>query len=165
MPEVPPQVSPPGGSIVTARAPPLFAELRRLTTLWAQTTATLLPSIPLQATSEPSVVTVGREGNNHTNLDCGSIQCLLSRKHSKIMFDPVTGAHTVQDLDSTNGTYLNGNLLPGPHLLQHGDIISFGGPAAVSSQPPPPPSKKNPSPDPHLFQAQKKYTPFFNREP
>ena len=113
---------------------PLFAELRRMMPR-IPTTCTLPTIITLQATSESSVVTFGRQsGNNKVNLDCASVPALLSRNHAKIDFDPVSGVHTVTDLGSLNGTYLNGNILPtGPYPLQHGDIISFGGPANVSS--------------------------------
>ena len=116
----------------TARAPPMFAELRRVMTR-NPTTPTLPMTIPLQATHEASVVTVGRERSD-VNLDCDIVTRLISRKHAEIKFDPETGAHVLEDSNSTNGTYFNGNLVStGPLPLQHGDIVSFGGPANVNS--------------------------------
>ncbi|MBE35273.1 MAG: hypothetical protein CMI16_06925 [Opitutaceae bacterium] len=126
------------GGITRTRDPPLFAELRRVTT-WAPSTDTLPSTIPLQATDEARVVTIGREGSDVILDARESIERILSRKHAEIAFDPETGAHTVNDLDTLNGTYHNGNLLSrGPLVLQHGDIIGFGGPANVSSRFPTP---------------------------
>lgn len=137
VPQVPPPQVPPPPEVALPSAAlpmPLFAQLRRVMPR-IPTNSTLPIMIPLQATSERSVVTFGRQsGNNNVNLDCAIVQALLSRRHAKIDFDPESGVHTVTDLESLNGTYINGNILPtGPYPLQHGDIISFGGPANVSS--------------------------------
>jgi pSer/pThr/pTyr-binding forkhead associated (FHA) protein len=47
-----------------------------------------------------------------------------SRRHAAIVATP-TG-WSVEDLGSTNGTYLNGELLSGPAPLADGDAISIG---------------------------------------
>ena len=51
---------------------------------------------------------------------------LVSRRHAAIQ---VTGPHTavVRDLDSSNGTHLNGTRLAGPAALSAGDTIGIGG--------------------------------------
>lgn len=48
----------------------------------------------------------------------------VSRKHAE--FVCATGEVVVRDLGSTNGTKVNGVLITGEQLLQHGDVINFG---------------------------------------
>jgi hypothetical protein len=48
----------------------------------------------------------------------------VSRKHSE--FVCAAGEVVVRDLGSTNGTKVNGVLITGEQLLQHGDVINFG---------------------------------------
>jgi pSer/pThr/pTyr-binding forkhead associated (FHA) protein len=48
----------------------------------------------------------------------------LSRKHAK--FVKVGGGYQLEDLGSTNGTYVNGQRLMGPHQLASGELIMFG---------------------------------------
>lgn len=56
---------------------------------------------------------------------------LLSQQHSYIVLDE-NGCHCVRDLDSVNGTYVNGNLIPNELVkLKNGDVIGFGGPNRV----------------------------------
>ena len=47
----------------------------------------------------------------------------ISRKHSQIAFGP--GGYAIYDLNSENGTYVNGNRVR-EHFLQDGDIIMVG---------------------------------------
>lgn len=69
---------------------------------------------------------------------------LLSRKHTEIAHRD--GRYYVRDLESKNGTFLNGDLIRQPELLKHGDRIKVG-PAhftfvvdpGESVAPPPPP--------------------------
>jgi pSer/pThr/pTyr-binding forkhead associated (FHA) protein len=49
----------------------------------------------------------------------------ISREHAIILFDESTGAHTIEDLQSTNGTKVNGKGVRS-HELQHGDEIQIG---------------------------------------
>jgi hypothetical protein len=48
----------------------------------------------------------------------------VSRKHAE--FACAAGEVVVRDLGSTNGTKVNGVLITGEQLLQHGDVINFG---------------------------------------
>jgi pSer/pThr/pTyr-binding forkhead associated (FHA) protein len=48
----------------------------------------------------------------------------ISRKHAR--FVRVGGGYQLEDLGSTNGTYVNGQRLMGPHLLESGELIMFG---------------------------------------
>jgi hypothetical protein len=48
----------------------------------------------------------------------------VSRKHAE--FVCAAGEVVVRDLGSTNGTKVNGVLITGEQLLQHGDVINFG---------------------------------------
>ena len=49
----------------------------------------------------------------------------ISREHAIILFDEATGAYTVEDLQSTNGTKVNGKGARS-HELEHGDEIQIG---------------------------------------
>jgi len=49
----------------------------------------------------------------------------ISREHSIILFDEETGGYTIEDLQSTNGTKVNGKGVRS-HELEHGDEIQIG---------------------------------------
>lgn len=65
-------------------------------------------------------ITIGRRPSNDVVLpDAGA-----SGAHAKLL---VTGeALTILDLDSTNGTYVNEQLIQGPYILQPGDLVEIG---------------------------------------
>lgn len=48
----------------------------------------------------------------------------VSQVHARVFND--RGNITVEDLGSTNGTYVNGNRLTAPHILQLGDRVQIG---------------------------------------
>jgi pSer/pThr/pTyr-binding forkhead associated (FHA) protein len=48
----------------------------------------------------------------------------VSRRHAE--FVCAAGEVVVRDLGSTNGTKVNGVLITGEQLLQHGDVVNFG---------------------------------------
>ena len=50
---------------------------------------------------------------------------LVSKRHAVVAFD-ATGAATIADLDSKNGTYVNGQATRGPAPLKAGDRIMLG---------------------------------------
>lgn len=63
--------------------------------------------------------TIGRAPENFICLNHSSI----SGKHARIMptmLDPV-----IEDLGSTNGTYVNGHKLAGPYVLRNGDTVKL----------------------------------------
>ena len=50
----------------------------------------------------------------------------LSRRHARIFFDGIQQAFYVEDLDSANGTKVNGRRISGKERLSSGEIITFG---------------------------------------
>ena len=48
----------------------------------------------------------------------------VSRRHALVAVDP-SGAVTILDLNSTGGTFVNGERLVGPRVLQPGDLVQF----------------------------------------
>lgn len=65
-------------------------------------------------------ITVGREVSNSLQIDDRA----LSRSHARLT--RTTSGYNLQDLGSTNGTFVNGSAVTGPLALNSGDIISFG---------------------------------------
>ncbi len=49
----------------------------------------------------------------------------ISRRHAKMTME-ATGGYVLEDLGSTNGTFVDGQRLMGPHSLQPGDLVLFG---------------------------------------
>jgi pSer/pThr/pTyr-binding forkhead associated (FHA) protein len=74
-------------------------------------------------------LTVGRLGDNDVQLDEGSV----SSRHAEI--EVGEGGGVLRDLDSTNGTFLNGEQVTGEVALNEGDEIYFGGVRAVFMPP------------------------------
>ena len=69
---------------------------------------------------EGTSATIGREANNEVVINDPEI----SRKHSKLSFQG--GTWVIEDLGSTNGTFVNETRLSGPHPLRLGDVIGLG---------------------------------------
>jgi hypothetical protein len=77
---------------------------------------------PVQAYDIGSFVTnIGRAEDMHIVIDNVSV----SRRQAQIRLQD-DGSWTVQDLGSSNGTFLNGQRLTAPQRLKRGDEISFG---------------------------------------
>jgi pSer/pThr/pTyr-binding forkhead associated (FHA) protein len=81
------------------------------------------------------VVTIGRHGDNAIIL----ADPQASRHHAEIVMQG--GRWVIQDLDSANGTFVNGQRIEQPQLLRHGDLVRIGQssfqveiPAALSRQ-------------------------------
>ena len=66
-------------------------------------------------------VTFGRGGQNDVPLDGDEF---ASMRH--VRFEPRADGVWVQDLGSTNGTYVNGILIEEPHRLDPGDVVRVG---------------------------------------
>ena len=66
-------------------------------------------------------LTVGRGGQNDVTLPADEY---ASARHAR--FEPRQDGVWVQDLGSTNGTYLNGTRLEQPRRLARGDIVRVG---------------------------------------
>jgi pilus assembly protein CpaF len=71
------------------------------------------------ALSEQAVI-LGREAINDIMLQ----ELEISRRHASITF--VDGRHIIDDLDSTNGTFVNGRRISTPITLRDGDVIDLG---------------------------------------
>ena len=66
-------------------------------------------------------VTVGRAGQNDLGLDADEF---ASARHAR--FEPRRDGVWVEDIGSTNGTYVNGVRLDGPRRLKLGDVVRIG---------------------------------------
>ena len=63
---------------------------------------------------------IGRGGK----LDCTLPLVFISRTHCKLSLND--GEVLVEDLGSSNGTFVNGKKISGPTPLRHDDLLSFG---------------------------------------
>lgn len=68
-----------------------------------------------------SVLIIGREVKNDIVINDSEI----SRQHVRLTEQP-EGGWQVEDLASTNGTFVNGERVTGPRLLQPGDVLGLG---------------------------------------
>ena len=66
-------------------------------------------------------VVIGRSAE----CDLAMVDTYLSSRHARLANDG--GDLTIEDLGSTNGTYVNQELLKGRVLLERGDIVQTGG--------------------------------------
>jgi len=64
--------------------------------------------------------TIGREPGNGIVINDAEI----SRKHARMSQQGTT--YSIEDLGSTNGTFVNGVRLTAPHALRPGEVIAFG---------------------------------------
>jgi hypothetical protein len=71
---------------------------------------------PLEA---PEII-IGREASNGVAINDAEI----SRKHAKLSLHG--SAYVIQDLGSTNGSFVNGQRITGTQVLNPGDTVSFG---------------------------------------
>jgi pSer/pThr/pTyr-binding forkhead associated (FHA) protein len=65
-------------------------------------------------------LTLGREAGNQIIINDAEI----SRRHARLYLQG--GKYVIEDLGSTNGTFINGGRITGPHVLRPGEVISFG---------------------------------------
>jgi pSer/pThr/pTyr-binding forkhead associated (FHA) protein len=69
---------------------------------------------------EKDEISIGRDVTNDIVLNDAEV----SRKHAQLTLEQ--GRYKIEDLNSTNGTYIDGQRLIGPHVLAVGEIIMFG---------------------------------------
>lgn len=65
-------------------------------------------------------LTIGRDSTNEVVINDAEI----SRRHARLTFQG--GKYILEDLGSTNGTFVNGQRLAGPRVLKAGEVVSFG---------------------------------------
>ena len=69
---------------------------------------------------EGDQLTIGRDSTNDITINDAEI----SRRHARLTFQG--GKYVLEDLGSTNGTFVNGQRLAGPRVLKAGEVVSFG---------------------------------------
>lgn len=78
------------------------------------------PSVGKVYPLEKNELFVGRDLSNEVVINDPEI----SRRHSRLYMQG--NSFVVEDLGSTNGTFVNGQRLMGPYMLRPGDVITFG---------------------------------------
>lgn len=69
---------------------------------------------------EGDQIDIGRDSSNGIVINDAEI----SRRHARLTFQG--GKYVLEDLGSTNGTFVNGQRLAGPRVLKSGEVVSFG---------------------------------------
>ncbi|MBN2118417.1 MAG: FHA domain-containing protein [Anaerolineales bacterium] len=69
---------------------------------------------------EGDQMTIGRDSTTEIVINDAEV----SRRHARLTFQG--GKYVLEDLGSTNGTFVNGQRLSGPRVLKPGEVISFG---------------------------------------
>jgi len=69
---------------------------------------------------EGDQMTIGRDSSNEITINDAEV----SRRHARLTFQG--GKYVLEDLGSTNGTFVNGQRLAGPRVLKAGEVVSFG---------------------------------------
>ena len=69
---------------------------------------------------EGDQLTIGRDSTNGVAINDPEV----SRRHARLTFQG--GKYVLEDLGSTNGTFVNGQRLSGPHVLKAGDVVALG---------------------------------------
>ncbi len=78
------------------------------------------PSVGKVYPLDKNEVFVGRDLNNEIVINDPEI----SRRHARLFLQG--NSYVLEDLGSTNGTFVNGQRLMGPDLLRPGDVVTFG---------------------------------------
>lgn len=76
------------------------------------------PGTPFELTKE--VTLIGRDVTNDISLGDAEV----SRQHARLTQTP--GGYVLEDLGSTNGSFVNGERLVAPRVLSSGDLIGMG---------------------------------------
>ena len=63
---------------------------------------------------------IGRDSSNDISVNDAEV----SRRHARLTFQG--GKYVLEDMGSTNGTFVNGQRLTGPRVLKSGEVISLG---------------------------------------
>ena len=65
-------------------------------------------------------INIGRDSANEIAVNDAEV----SRRHSRLSFQG--GKYVLEDMGSTNGTFVNGQRLTGPRVLKSGEVVSLG---------------------------------------
>ncbi len=79
-------------------------------------------SEPLQIKLVPGKMLIGRIETSDIVINDSA----ASRRHAEIFYDPIPDLVTINDLKSSNGTYVNRQRITGFIRLQNGDVIRIG---------------------------------------
>ena len=71
-------------------------------------------------TLEGDQLNIGRDSTNEITINDAEV----SRRHARLTFQG--GKYVLEDLGSTNGSFVNGQRLAGPRVLKDGEVVSFG---------------------------------------
>jgi pSer/pThr/pTyr-binding forkhead associated (FHA) protein len=69
---------------------------------------------------EGELVSIGRDSSNTIVINDAEV----SRRHAQLSLQ--NDKLVLEDIGSTNGTYVNGQRISGPHVLKPGEVVSFG---------------------------------------
>ena len=69
---------------------------------------------------EGDQIMIGRDATNDISINDAEV----SRRHARLTFQG--GKYILEDMGSTNGTYVNGQRLTGPRVLKPGEVVSLG---------------------------------------
>ena len=69
---------------------------------------------------EGDQLVIGRDSSSGVPINDAEV----SRKHARLIFQG--GKYVIEDLGSTNGTFVNGQRLVSPVVLKSGDVVSLG---------------------------------------
>lgn len=65
-------------------------------------------------------LSIGRDSSNEITVNDAEV----SRRHARLTFQG--GKYVLEDMGSTNGTFVNGQRLTGPRVLKSGEVVSLG---------------------------------------
>jgi pSer/pThr/pTyr-binding forkhead associated (FHA) protein len=65
-------------------------------------------------------ISIGRDSSNEISVNDAEV----SRRHTRLTFQG--GKYVLEDMGSTNGTFVNGQRLTGPRVLKSGEVVSLG---------------------------------------
>ena len=71
-------------------------------------------------TLDADQITIGRDSANEISVNDAEV----SRRHARLAFQG--GKYVLDDMGSTNGTFVNGQRLTGPWVLKSGEVVSLG---------------------------------------
>jgi pSer/pThr/pTyr-binding forkhead associated (FHA) protein len=78
------------------------------------------PTVGRTYSLEAEEITIGRDTTNPISINDAEV----SRKHVRLTLK--NNGYVIEDLGSTNGTFVNGQRIGGPVQLKIGDLVAFG---------------------------------------